>query len=105
MPEPFTGSRPGAQLAAQLVLGSFRGKCCRGPSSRAGLFFCRLGLERVVTTGATLGDKRPSDGKLATQALSEPGDPGQMLFCFQCGSIPHDLTQTAIDAGLWAEGG
>jgi hypothetical protein len=28
-----------------------------------------------------------------------------MLIYFQWGSTPHELTQLAIEAGLWVEGG
>lgn len=63
------------------------------------------GLERVVATRATLGELRPSDGEIALLASPELDDPQAMLLFFQWGSTPHDLTQTAIDAGLWLEGG
>jgi hypothetical protein len=61
--------------------------------------------EGMVTTGSTLGELRPSDGEIALVASQEPDEPGAMLVYFQWGSTPHDLTQIAIDAGLWVEGG
>lgn len=64
-----------------------------------------VGLEGVVATHATLGELRPSDGEIALYASKELDDPRAMLVYFQWGSNPHDLTQTAIDAGLWVEGG
>jgi hypothetical protein len=63
------------------------------------------GHEGVVATRATLGELRPSDGEIALLASPKPDDPQAMLVYFQWGSTPHDLTQTAIDAGLWLEGG
>lgn len=58
----------------------------------------------IVATHATLGELRPSDGEIALLASQDIDDPGAMLVYFQWGSTPHDLTQTAIDAGLWVEG-
>ena len=63
------------------------------------------GYEGVVATRATLGEMRPSDGEIALFSSQEPDDPQAMLVYFQWGSTPHNLTQTAIDAGLWVEGG
>jgi hypothetical protein len=63
------------------------------------------GHEAVVATHATLGELRPSDGEIALLTSPEPDDPGAMLVYFQWGSTPHDLTQRAIDAGLWVDGG
>jgi hypothetical protein len=63
------------------------------------------GVEGVVATRATLGELRPSDGEIALVASPELADPQAMLVYFQWGSTPHDLTQLAIDAGLWVEGG
>lgn len=63
------------------------------------------GLEGVVATHATLGELRPSDGEIALYASKELDNPQAMLVYFQWGSTPHDLTRTAIDAGLWVEGG
>jgi hypothetical protein len=63
------------------------------------------GHDGVVATRATLGELRPSDGEIALVTLPELDDPGAMLVYFQWGSTPHELTQRAIDAGLWVEGG
>ena len=59
----------------------------------------------VVATRATLGELRPSDGEIALVVSQELDDPQAMLVYFQWGSNPHDLTQIAVDAGLWVEGG
>jgi hypothetical protein len=64
-----------------------------------------VGHEGVVATHATLGELRPSEGEIALYASKELDDPQAMFVYFQWGSTPHDLTQTAIDAGLWVEGG
>ena len=64
-----------------------------------------VGQDGVVATHATLGELRPSDGEIALYASKELDNPQAMLVYFQWGSTPHDLTQTAIDAGLWVEGG
>lgn len=63
------------------------------------------GLEGVVATHATLGELRPPDGEIALVSSPQLDDPKKMFVYFQWGSTPHDLTQTAIDAGLWVEGG
>ncbi len=63
------------------------------------------GQEGVVATGATLGELRPTDGEIALLAAPEPDNPEAMLLYYQWGSTPHELTQTAIDAGLWIAGG
>jgi hypothetical protein len=63
------------------------------------------GHENVVAKGGAVGDLRPPDGEIALYEAAEAGGPGQMTVYFQWGSTPHDLTQTAIDAGLWVEGG
>ena len=63
------------------------------------------GHENVVATHATLGKLRPSDGEIALFASKDFDDPRAVLVYFQWGSTPHDLTQIAIDAGLWVEGG
>jgi hypothetical protein len=100
------------------------------PSSLAGLYLCQgsqcyelpdvvvdggetvrvavgdgTGYEGVVATRATLGELRPSDGEIALMASQELDDPQAMLVYFQWGSTPHELTQVAIDAGLWVKGG
>lgn len=63
------------------------------------------GHEGVVATRATLGELRPFDGEIALVVSQELDDPKAMLVYFQWGSNPHDLTQIAVDAGLWVEGG
>ena len=63
------------------------------------------GYEDVIAAGATIGELRPSDGEIALMASPDVDDPGAMLLYFQWGSTPHDLTATAIEAGLWVEGG
>lgn len=63
------------------------------------------GLEGVVATRATFGELRPPDGEIAIYEAAEGGGPGRMTVYFQWGSTPHELTQNAIDAGLWVEGG
>jgi hypothetical protein len=63
------------------------------------------GQEGVVATDATLGELRPSDGEIALYTSQELDDSQAMLVYYQWGSTPHELTQSAIDAGLWVEGG
>lgn len=63
------------------------------------------GYEGVVATRATLGELRPADGEIALLASQELDDPQAMLAYFQWGSTPHKLTQIAIEAGLWLQGG
>jgi len=63
------------------------------------------GLEDVVASHATLGDLRPSDGEIAMLNSQNPKDPKAMFAYLQWGSTPHDLTQIAIDNGLWVQGG
>lgn len=63
------------------------------------------GLEDVVASHATLGELRPSDGEIALLSSQNPKDPKAMFAYFQWGSTPHDLTQIAIDNGLWLQGG
>lgn len=65
----------------------------------------RAGRGDVIATGATLGELRSSDGEIALLASPDVEDPEAILVYFQWGSTPHALTQTAIDAGLWVEGG
>lgn len=63
------------------------------------------GHEDVIATHATLGELHPADGEIALMSSPEPEDPQAMFIYFQWGSTPHELTQAAIDAGLWIEGG
>jgi len=63
------------------------------------------GIEGVVARRATIGELRPSDGEIALYASQVLDDPQAMSVYFQWGSTPHDLTQVAIDAGLWVQGG
>lgn len=63
------------------------------------------GIENVVATHANLGEWRPSDGEIALLGSKDFNDPQSLLVYFQWGSTPHELTQTAIEAGLWIKGG
>jgi hypothetical protein len=63
------------------------------------------GFEGVVATRATFGELRPADGEIALFASQELDDPQAILIYFQWGSTPHNLTQVAVDAGLWVRGG
>ena len=62
------------------------------------------GLDRVVATGATIGELRPSDGEVALYTSRDVKDPKAMLVDLEWGSSPLDNTQTAIDSGLWING-
>lgn len=62
-------------------------------------------LEGIVVDGTGLGELRPSDGEVGLYASGDLDNPGAMLLYYQWGSTPHELTQTAIEAGLWVEGG
>ncbi len=64
-----------------------------------------IGIDGVVASQAPLGELRPSDGEIALLTSQNIDDPKAMLLYFQWGSTPHDLTQIAIDAGLWVKGG
>jgi hypothetical protein len=61
------------------------------------------GLEGVIATEATLGELRSSDGEIAIYASQTYDDPKAMLAYLQWGSTPHDLTNVAVEAGLWFE--
>lgn len=63
------------------------------------------GLDGVVATQAALGELHPADGEIALFDSQNFEDPKSMKVYFQWGSTPHELTQLAIDAGLWIEGG
>lgn len=63
------------------------------------------GLENVVATGATFGELRPSDGEIALFASPDTRDPAKILNYLQWGSTPHELTDVAVEAGLWLETG
>jgi hypothetical protein len=62
------------------------------------------GLDKVVATGATIGELRPADGEVALYASQNVKDPTAMLAYLEWGSTPHEDTQAAIDAGLWIKG-
>ena len=61
------------------------------------------GHVNVVATRATLGELRPPDGEIALYASLRTEEPGEMGDYLQWGSTPHDLTQVAVEAGLWFE--
>lgn len=63
------------------------------------------GIDGVVASHATLGELRPSDGEIALLTSKNIADPKAMLLYFQWGSTPHELTQIAVDNGLWVQGG
>lgn len=63
------------------------------------------GLENVVATHATIGELRPFDGEVALFNSNDFDDPQEIAVYFQWGAPLHQLTQMAIDAGLWLEGG
>jgi hypothetical protein len=63
------------------------------------------GLDDLVATHASLGELQPSDGEIALTTSAKSNDPSVMLLYYQWGSTPHKLTQAAVDAGLWVEGG
>ena len=63
------------------------------------------GVENVIATRAKLGKLSPSDGEIALFASQNVEDPKEMLVYFQWGSDPHELTETAVAAGLWVNGG
>ena len=51
------------------------------------------------------GELKPGDGEIALFEGQDVKQPQAMKIYFQWGSTPHALTQAAIDAGLWVEGG
>jgi len=63
------------------------------------------GYENVVVTHAALGELRPSDGEIALLTSKNLDELRAVLVYFQWGSTPHELTQTAVEAGLWVAGG
>jgi hypothetical protein len=63
------------------------------------------GIEDVIAKRATIGELRSPDGEIALYATRDLDEPGAMLVYLQWGSTPHELTETAIAAGLWVEGG
>ncbi len=63
------------------------------------------GYENVVAANATFGTLTPSNGEIALFESQEIDNPQNMRVYFQWGSTPHELTQVALDAGLWVEGG
>lgn len=63
------------------------------------------GIEDVVATNATFGELRPTDGEIALLNSDDYDDPKAIAVYFQWGSNPHILTRTALEAGLWVEGG
>ena len=59
------------------------------------------GLEGVIATGATIGELRSEDGEIAIFVSEDYDDPKAILVYLQWGSTPHDLTDVAVEAGLW----
>lgn len=62
-------------------------------------------VDNVIAKNATFGELRSADGEIALTTTENPQQPEQILFYLQWGSTPHELTDLAIDAGLWLEGG
>ena len=60
-------------------------------------------LENVVATEATYGELRPADGEIAIFTSEETDDPQALLVYLQWGSTPHELTDLAVEKGLWFE--
>lgn len=61
-------------------------------------------LEGLVVSNATIGDIRPADGEIGLYASTEWDDPQALLTYIEWGSTPHELTELAIEAGVWLEG-
>jgi hypothetical protein len=61
------------------------------------------GLQGVIATGATIGELRSEDGEIAIYASVDYDDPKAILVYLQWGSTPHELTDVAVEAGLWFE--
>jgi len=58
------------------------------------------GLDAVALTGASL-DLTPSDGEVGLYGSTDFRDPKALRSYIQWGSTPHDLTEVAVEAGLW----
>ncbi len=63
------------------------------------------GVDSVIAKNATFGTLKSSDGEIALTTTDNPQRPEQILFYLQWGSTPHELTNLAIEAGLWLKGG
>jgi hypothetical protein len=61
------------------------------------------GVDNVVATGATFGELSPPDGEIAIFTSDDTEDPEALLLYLQWGSTPHELTELAVDKGLWFE--
>lgn len=61
------------------------------------------GLGNVIASNANVGELRPADGEIAL-FVSETVSADELLNYLQWGSTPHELTEIAIEAGLWREG-
>lgn len=62
------------------------------------------GLDGLVIADATMGKLQPADGEIALFASTNWDNPAALLTYLEWGSTPHDLTELAIEAGLWLEG-
>lgn len=62
------------------------------------------GLTQVVATQVPIGELRPSDGEIALYASKDVKDSKAILAYLEWGSTPHELTNVAINAGLWIKG-
>jgi hypothetical protein len=58
------------------------------------------GLEYVVVRNADL-DLPPADGEVGVFRSDDVTDSGGIRSYLQWGSTPHEMTNTAVDAGLW----
>jgi hypothetical protein len=61
------------------------------------------GLESVIATEVTYGELEPANGEIALLKSEQTDDPKAMLVYLQWGSSPHQLTDTAVKAGLWVD--
>ncbi len=61
------------------------------------------GLENLVATGATIGELHRPDGEIAIFTSPDTTDPDALLVYLQWGSTPHELTEMAVEKGLWFE--
>jgi hypothetical protein len=61
------------------------------------------GLDDVAHTGADL-ELQADDGEVALYSLTDLDDLRSLHAYLEWGSTPHEITQRAIDAGLWLQG-
>jgi hypothetical protein len=62
------------------------------------------GIEGEVVTHATIGELRSADGEVALTISPNVQKPEEVLAYLQWGTTTHQLTELAIQAGLWLEG-